>query len=142
VNVQLVLSMMMYLNNVFHVLTCVLYVVLMDVNNVVVTESPLIINVSVLTDIMKMLNVNVQHVIINVLNVLLILAVMNVLLIESKKMYQLVHVQLELIMLIMLLNVLLVITNVVLVLTTVPVLNVVKTESTSQLVNVCKDTMK
>jgi len=82
--VQLVLSMMKLLKNVSLVTTCVLNVLLKDVSNVVVTESPLVMNVSVLLDTMKMLNVNVHNVITNVLNVLLLPNVPFVLLTEFK----------------------------------------------------------
>jgi hypothetical protein len=85
VNAQSVLLMMnSVLKCVSHVLTCVLNVVLMDVSNVVVTESPLVMNVIVLPDTMKMPNVNVHNVITNVLNVLLIPNVLFVLLTEFK----------------------------------------------------------
>jgi len=133
--------MLKVLNNVLHVLSCVLNVVLKDVSNVVVTESLLLMNVSVLLDTMKMLNANVQLVYTNVKNVLLIPNVPNVLKTESKKINQLVHVQSEPIILKMLLNVLPVLTNVVLVLITLLVLLVVKTDLTFQLVIVWMDTM-
>jgi hypothetical protein len=81
---QLDLSMIPLLKNVSIVLSCVLNVLLTDVSNVVVTESPLVMNVIVPPDTMKMPNVNVQHVITNVLNVLLIPNVPFVLLTEFK----------------------------------------------------------
>jgi hypothetical protein len=81
---QLDLSMMKLLKNVSIVLSCVLNVLLTDVSNVVVTESPLVMNVIVLPDTMKMPNVNVHNVITNVLNVLLIPNVPFVLLTEFK----------------------------------------------------------
>lgn len=90
---------------------------------------------------MNLLNANVQLVTIDVVNVVLMKNVPFVLLIESKKINQLAHVQSELITKKDKLNVQPVLTNVVLVLISLLVPLVVNIELTLQLVTVKKDIM-